>query len=222
MGRILLLTVLLVACRISGAAAAEIRHDDVLYLDDWKQPPLQLKVLRRAAITFSRDPRSVVAHLAQGQTVHVVGLGERLHYVSARIATGPARGWVEAGALEAPPEELLARLRQRRERMLAHRELIARREVALGMSRDEVRASLGRPDRKSRLRSADGEEEQWLYVTYRYLPHYRQYHDQKGQLRQLVTYRRVPAGHKVITFRDGELVAIAEEVQENGALQRSW
>lgn len=191
--------------------AAEIRYEDVYYLDEWDYPPLHLKTLRRAPITFSRDPRSVIAYLAPGQTVTVVGLGEKLDYVAAQIATGPARGWVDPGALEEPPPGIIEELRQLRARMIAHRELIARHEVALEMTRAEVHASLGRPDRKSRVRSEMGEEEQWLYITYQYLPFYTHYYDETGQLRQLVSYRREPAGHKIITFHGNQVAEIAEE-----------
>ena len=52
-----------VLCLLCGAAAlpaAEIRYDDVIYLDEWKQPALHLKALYRTPITFSRDPRSIL------------------------------------------------------------------------------------------------------------------------------------------------------------------
>jgi hypothetical protein len=194
-----------------AAYAAEIRYDDVLYLDKLNESPLRLKTLQRTPITFSRDSRSEMAHLAQSQTVTVVGVAEGKYYVDARIVTGPARGWVAADALESPPADLIETLRKRHERLVAHRALIARHEVALGMTTEEVRASLGKPERRTRIRTEAGEEEQWMYLTYRYLPYYTNYYDDKGVLRQLVYYRRVPAGHKTITFRGGEVVATADE-----------
>src|SRR5882724_12796206 len=107
-----------VLCLLFGAAAlpaAETRYDDVLYLDEWKQPVLYLRALYRTPIAFSRDPRSVLAYLAPGEAVEVLGLGETQHYVAARIATGAVRGWVDAQALEAPPAGLVEKLRARRE-----------------------------------------------------------------------------------------------------------
>ncbi|HXI82890.1 MAG TPA: hypothetical protein VNL17_02225 [Verrucomicrobiae bacterium] len=210
-----------VLCLLCGAAAlpaAETRYDDVLYLDEWKQPVLYLRTLYRTPITFSRDPRSVRAYLAPGEAVEVVALGETRHYVAARIATGAARGWVDAQALEAPPVGLVDKLRARREKAQAHRELIERHEVTATMTRAEVRASLGKPDRTTRLRTREGEQERWVYTVYRYLPHYAQSHDGNGQLQQVVSYRREPAGHKVITFQNDEVVEIAEEEKESPRL----
>jgi hypothetical protein len=213
--RVSTFAVLCLLCGTAAVAAAEIRYDDVIYLDEWKQPAVHLKALHRTPVTFSRDPRSVLAYLAPGEVVEIVGLGEAQHYVTARIATGTTRGWVDAQALEAPPAELLAKLQALREKAQTHRELIERHEVAVTMTRAEVRTSLGKPDRISQLRTREGAQEQWFYSVYRYQPYYVQSRDVSGQLQQVVSYRREPAGHKVITFQNGEVVKIAEEQEEN-------
>jgi outer membrane protein assembly factor BamE (lipoprotein component of BamABCDE complex) len=169
--------------------------------------PLQLKALRRAPITQLRDDdRSAIGYLARGETVTVLEVGESKHLVAARCA----RGWVEAKALEAPPAELLESIRKQREQAATHRELIARHEVAPGMTREEVRASLGKPDRRSRA----GMEEQWFYVTYRYLPSYSYVRDEQAHPRQVVAYQRLPAGHKVVTFQGQEVAAVEDDVEQ--------
>jgi hypothetical protein len=121
---------------------------------------------------------------------------------------------VDAQALEAPPAELLAKLRTRRDQAQAHRGLIERHEVAVDMTRREVRASLGKPDRTARLRTEQGDEEQWFYTTYRYLPYYTKDYDDSGRQRQRVSYRREPSGHKVITFRNDQAVEVSDEQEE--------
>jgi hypothetical protein len=194
-----------------GARAAEIRYDDVLYLDELKRPPLTLKVLARAPLTFSRDPSSIIAHLARNQPVSVLGITEKHYYVHARIPTGPARGWLRRDMVESPAAELLEDLNRQRERMLHHRELIARREVALGMTRTEVHASLGRPDRRARTLTPEGQREEWTYIVYRYVPHYQHFHDAEGRLRQTVTYQKTPSGYRLIVFDGAEVIRIQED-----------
>lgn len=214
--RISAFAVFYLLCGAGALSSAEIRYGDVIYLEEWKQPALHLKVLHRTPITVSRDPSSVVAYLAPGEVVEILGLGETQHYVAARVATGAAKGWVDAQALETPPEELLARLHTRREKARAHRESIERHEVTVTMTRADVHASLGKPDRTSRVHTPEGEEEQWFYAVYKYLPYYTQSYDANGQARQVVSYRREATGHKVITFRNDEAVEIAEEQEEKG------
>jgi len=197
-----------------AATAAEIRYREVAYLDELKLPPVELRVLRRTPISASRDLHSALWNLAKGQPVTLVGVGDGVYYVAARVATGPVQGWVAADALTAPAAEMLQELQRRRERAIRHQELIKRREVALEMLREEVQASLGKPDRRQRLQTGAGVVEQWVYITYRYLPHYFQSYDANGQLRQTVTYRRVPAGQRLIDFHNDLVVAIGDDVIE--------
>jgi hypothetical protein len=199
-------------CGAAALTAAEIRDDDMIYLEP---PALHLKTLNRTPITSTRDRQSKLGYLAAGEVVEVVALGETQDYVVARIAAGVTRGWADAAALEAPPAGLLAKLQARREKAQAHRELIERHEVAVAMTPAEVRASLGKPDHTSRRHTQTGEQEQWFYTVYKYLPHYIQAQNSDGQVEQVVSYRREPAAEKVITFKNDEVVGIAEEQKEN-------
>jgi hypothetical protein len=210
-------TVFVMLLVLSGAAilqAAEIRYDDVIYLDGLNQPSLHLKALRRTPVMFWRDLDSVIGYLAEHQAVEIIGVGENQHLVSARVATGPVQGWVDAQALEAPPPELIARLRARAEQAQAHRGLIERHEVTVGMTRREVRASLGRPDRTAGIRTRQGDEEQWFYTIFKYVPYYTRDIDANGNPRQQVRYRREAFGHKVVTFHNDEVVEVAEQQEE--------
>jgi outer membrane protein assembly factor BamE (lipoprotein component of BamABCDE complex) len=212
--RALACTALCVLLGVTALQAAETRFDDVLYLDDGNQAALYLKALHRTPITFSRNSQSVIAYLAEGQPVEVLGLGDEQYYVSARMPTGPLKGWVGTRALEAPPEGLVSRLRASRQQAQAHRESIERHEVTEGMTRAEVRASLGKPDRESRLHTQEGERERWFYTTYTYAPYYAPHQDSKGAPGQLVSYRREPSGHRTVTFQNGAVVEISEERDE--------
>jgi hypothetical protein len=211
--KIVVATAMVAAGAWPCARAAEIRYPEVLYLDEIGQPPLELRVKVRTPILFSRDPRSVIAYLSVGQRVQVLGVGRDVYFAVGRIVTGLAKGWVYKDDLEPASEEVVAEWNKRRERLAKHRELIARKEIAIGMTHNEVEASLGRPERKARIQSRDGEHEQWYYITYQYIPQYHQYYDVNGELRQLVSYQRVPAGQKVVTFVDNEVVEIADQTE---------
>ncbi|HUJ09484.1 MAG TPA: hypothetical protein VL171_05605 [Verrucomicrobiae bacterium] len=206
--------ILISALAVSSAAAlyaADSLYDDVYYLADLKEPTLHLKVLRRTPVTFSRDPQSVIAYLAAGQTVEVVGLGESQDAVNARTAMGKVQGWVAASALVAPPAGLLETLRKRQDRAERHRVLIEQHQVVVGMTRAEVRASLGKPDRTERVGNGAGHEEQWFYNTYKYTPHYVQNRNEPGRFGQTLSYGRVPTGHKIVTFRQDEVIEITDD-----------
>jgi hypothetical protein len=198
--------------RTAALCAAEIHYyDDVAYLDELKHPSIHLKILHRTPIMSSRDQSGVLGYLVPGTAVEVLGLGETQYYVTARITTRLVKGWVDAEAVEKPPAELVEKFHTYLEKARAHGELIARHEVVVAMTRAEVQASLGKPDRISRVHTPERDAEQWLYTIYKYLPHYAQSHDETGQLRQVVSYRREATGHKVITFQYDKVTETAEE-----------
>ncbi len=190
---------------------AEVRRADMIPLAELKQPPLHLKVSRQASITSLRDSKKVIAQVLPGQTVEVVELGETQYSVKARTATAHAEGWIAADAMEAPPIELQEKLRQRRAQAEERRDLIERHEVAVGMTSAEVRASLGKPDRTTRSRTRLGDEEQWFYVNYKYTPHYVQQQKEAGPFNHTLSYGRVPTGHRIITFRQDQVVEISDD-----------
>jgi len=212
--RTFVLAVLFALFGVTVLRAAEVRYDDAVYLNDSREPTLHLKVLHRTPITFSRDPQSLNAFLAEGQTVDVIGLAESQYYVSARIATGLTKGWVDAKSVETPPADLLARLRAHSEEAQTRRELIHQHEVAVGMTRADVRASLGKPDRIARVHTRQGDQEQWLYTTYRYVPVYKQYNDEIGRQRHVVSYHREASVPKTIIFQGDQVAEIVDKQEE--------
>jgi hypothetical protein len=210
-----MLVVALVGMTVTTPArAADIRYSDVMYMDEMNLPPLMLKVRVRAPLMFTRDRSSILGHVSPGQVVTVLGVGETQYYISSQIATGPARGWVRSDAIEPLAPEVLADIKQRRERTQKHKDLIDRHEVAIGMTPEEVRASLGKPDKTTRTVTKEGAEELWSYVTYRYLPQYSYVQDKYGQMNPNVIYQRMPIGHKTIVFRNGEVALIEDHVED--------
>jgi hypothetical protein len=172
--------------------------------------PLQLKALRRAPIRVLRDDeRSVIGYLARGETVSVLDVSGTNYFVDARTVMGTLRGWIPANAVKSPPADYSETILKQHERTTANRELIERHEVEVGMTREQVQASLGKPEHRSRVHSREGEQELWFYTTYRYLPTYSRSYDEKGELRQVVSYQRVASGHKVVTFQGNEVTAVA-------------
>ena len=200
----------LVVASAGALRAAEIRYEDVTYLDQVHAKPLPLKVLRDVKLTVSRDQSTVLAYLEAGQTVWVLGFGDSRYYAETIIATGKARGWVNSDALERIPDEVRAEIEELVRTAKRYKELIAKKQVEVGMSKDQVQASLGKPDERSRTVAEDSVEEQWTYRTYKSVPQ-RDYYYVDGKLFERAYYTKVLAGGKTVTFRNDEVVAIKDE-----------
>ncbi|NIP76241.1 MAG: hypothetical protein GTN90_09740, partial [Xanthomonadales bacterium] len=183
-------------CLVAWVAtqAAETGSEEVIYLEELGLSPVRLRVLRRTPLSQSPNMRRASVYVARGRPIELLGWTEARYYVAARTATGPARGWVDAAAIEPVLAEKVAEIQQLFAQRQRHRALIGRGEVVPGMTRKDVTESLGQPDRRATVRVEAGAIEQWFYTVYRYEPHHQQVPDpdRDGQLRQSLTYRRVP------------------------------
>jgi hypothetical protein len=78
------------------------------------------------------------------------------------------------------------------------------------MTLDEVKASLGTPNRKSARVTANGREETYEYSVYKTIPQYTNGRDSFGNLVQSVTYVKVETGRLTVLFHGGSVGEIQE------------
>jgi hypothetical protein len=204
---------IILSCIVASAAtlpAAEIRYEDVIYLDQVHAKPLPLKVLRDAKLTVSRDQSTLLAYLEAGQTVWLLGFSDTRYYAETIIPSGKARGWVNIEAVERIPDEVRAEIEQLVRAAKRTKELIAKKQIEVGMSKEQVQAALGKPDERSRTVGEDRVEEQWTYRTYKSVPQ-RDYYYVDGKMFERAYYTKVLAGGKTVTFRNDEVVSIQDE-----------
>lgn len=207
------LALILVSLSVAFAAQpirTETRYDDIVYLDEAKAKPLPLKTIRRVALTVSRDQSTVLAYLAKGETVWVLGFGQGRHYVETMIPTGKARGWIDEEALEPAPGDVRSTIEERVLTARRHKEMISKHEIEVGMTKTQVQAALGKPEDRSRIEDGDQVEEQWVYRSYKSVPQ-KDYYYVDGQMYERMFYKKVQAGGKTVTFRNDQVVAIKDE-----------
>ena len=72
--------------------------------------------------------------------------------------------------LEPLPEDLLANLKKSEERRRIVDDLIARNEVAIGMTIDEVGRSLGKPQKVTNRADQEGTTQIWEFIKYDLVP----------------------------------------------------
>ncbi|MSR65224.1 MAG: hypothetical protein EXS18_05520 [Verrucomicrobiae bacterium] len=194
----------------------ETRYNDVVYLDEAKAKPFPLKTIRRVDFTDTRDASTVLAKLAKGATVWVFGFGPGRDYVEATTPKGKARGWVDEDALEPASEEVRSGIETRV--LTAHRQkaLIARHAIEIGMTRNQVQASLGKPDESTRTEDGEQVDEQWIYRTFQTAPQKDTY-TVDGATYERVHYKKVQTSGKTVTLRNDQVVEIKEESKLPGA-----
>ena len=96
------------------------------------------------------------------------------------------------------------------------RELVAAGEVAIGMSLDEVAASLGEPTKTKVRQTAKGQSGQWEFIVYEEQKHYQLVRDPlTGALYNQYTHTTLEETSKlVVEFENDVVTAIEESIIE--------
>ena len=209
-----ILTAALALSPLEGNAGAVIREPGAIYLEDLLKKPVQLATLTDAPIFYQSDLRRFLGVLRKGQLVELQALSEGAYRVRGKAQQGQVVGWVEAQHLTALKKEFLAALRQNAARQSDVNALIARNEVAINMTPEEVAVSLGKPAKKTSRLDAAGRQEVWEFVRFDRIPQEVAGYDRYGRLVSSIVYVKVPAGKLAVTFTEN-LVSALEQNEGN-------
>jgi hypothetical protein len=175
---------------------------------------IHLTLKDEAGVYATSTLQRPVGSMAPGTQVTLVGLSDQTYRVRGRARHGDVAGWIKADAFVMKDPELPAKLKALFERQKQITELIAAKQVALGMTPQEVLAALGKPSRKSSRVTAAGRQDLLEYSVYDRIPQYRTGIDPFGNPIQTVVYLKVEVGTLSVSFKDG-LVDAIDEVKGN-------
>jgi hypothetical protein len=176
--------------------------------------PIVLKVQLEAPVYPTSKLQGALGSFAPGALVTLLAMSDTAYRVRGRARHGDVAGWVlKTDVLSADPN-LSANLKKLYERTKLVDELIQHKQVALGMTSQEVHASLGKPSRKSSKITAAGKEERLEYAIYDQVPQTSTGVNAFGQIVQTVVYIRVEVGTLGLSFKDN-VVSEIEETKGN-------
>jgi hypothetical protein len=172
--------------------------------------PVALKVLRETPVYTRSVMDRAIGSMAPGTVVTLVGLSDKAYRVRGRARHGDVSGWVQIQDLLSPDPNLIPNLKKLHDRQMQVDELIANHQVALGMTLEEVVASMGKPNRKSSKLSADGRADTYEYVVYDRIPQYSTGLDAFNRPIQTVVYVKVETGSLSVNMKDGVVESVEE------------
>ncbi|MDZ4286307.1 MAG: hypothetical protein U0984_00020 [Prosthecobacter sp.] len=172
--------------------------------------PVVLKVLQESPIYTRSTLDQALGSMAPGTLVALVGISDHAYRVRGRARHGDVSGWLRIQDLLSPDPNLIPNLKKMHERQMAVDVLIANHQVALGMTSEEVLASMGKPNRKSTKLSATGRDEKFEYVVYERIPQTTTSLDAFGRPVQTIIYVKVETGSLSVNMKD----SVVESVEE--------
>jgi len=200
------------------------REQGAYYLSDFDVKPIRVNLTKPAIAYFDIGMSRYAGTLRYPQSVEVTALSDGAYKVKAFAQQGRVNAWVPPDAIDPVNPELLANLKKSEERRKVVDALIAKNEVAIGMTVTEVEKSLGKPQKRTNRADKDGTQQIWEYIKYElvpqttYVPSYPQTYmttvpgkannipivvQTGGGLVPATTYVKTPIGKLTITFDNG-------------------
>lgn len=179
-------------------------------VEDLLKKPVTLKVLQESPVYTRSKMDQAIGSIAPGTLVKLVGLSDTGYRIRGRARHGDVSGWMRMADLLSPDPNLVPNLKKLHERQTQVEALIANKQIALGMTGEEVQASLGKPNRKSSKLSAAGKDEKLEYVVYERIPQYNTGFDTLGRPVQTVVYIKVETGSMSVNMKDNVVESIEE------------
>jgi hypothetical protein len=227
-----LVTALLLLPGILRAEAPIIREPGVIYLSDFGEKPMRVGLVRAAPCYFDRTLSRYAGTLRFPQAVRVEAFAEEACRIRGDARQGGVAAWVPYAELEPLPDNFLENLHAAEERRRTVEELIARQEVAIGMTGEEVERSVGRPQKRSKRADASGLQQTWEYIRYELVPQVtygpaynrtiiQQNPTKNSRGKTLIvtgntglaastTYLKVPVGRLTVVFEEGIVSSLEE------------
>ena len=185
-----LLAATLLATPLSAAPRKSLLNNDpdVIYINEHLDRSIKLFVTKPTAIYSSKNGGRKLGTFPANAKVELLAIGgENAYRVKGKAKHSMVSGWVSPKMLRSDDKNFIANLKQFYERQMAVKELIAHKDVAIGMTLDEVKLSLGSPTKTEVKQTRKGASGSWDYIIAKEMKHYRNVVDSRtGQ-----TYRQL-------------------------------
>ena len=190
------------------------REPGAIYFEDFTDKRVELLAIRQDPIYATAQRKRALGVLKKSRKVTVLAMTDKQYMIRGMALHGQVKGWVFPSSLASLDKEFVANLRALYERQKVVEDLINNHQIALGMTTEEVIASLGKPERKHSKLDKGGRKDVYDYVTFERVPQYQMRRDAYGNLVRQKYYIKVESGKLSVTFKN-EVVESIEETEGN-------
>ena len=176
------------------------REPGAVYLEDLGIKPVKLMVITEPSVYSMLTNGRYLGTLRKTTVAELVAVADTAIRVRGAARQGGVVGWVDAAALTPLKPDFVESLKQNAKRKADVDALIAKGEVALNMTHEEVLSALGKPQKKSSKLDAKGRQEVWQFIRYARIPQETTGYDSQGRLATTTVYVKVPSGKLSVTF----------------------
>jgi hypothetical protein len=216
---------LIAACLMLPASAETRRNErkslldsdpDVVYLDRSLKKPVELKVIKEAPVFSDKEGRHRLGTLKADQTVKLEAITAKIYRVRGQGTRDGIAGWVAPWAFSSKDPQFVTHLKEFYERQIQVQALIQNKQLAVGMTLDEVSESRGKPTKTSLRKTEKGQSGRWEYIDYEQVKNYVTRIDPQtgAAYRQLASITQVEKSRTAVEF-ENDIVTAVEESEDN-------
>ena len=199
------------------------RDPDVIYFEEDSPKPIMLGVIKEAPVFSDKEGKVKLGYLKANQTVRLEAMTDRAYKVRGNGTSNGISGWVPPWAFSSKDPKFVENLKLLYARNIQVEKLIAARQVAVGLTPDEVMRSLGKPTKTTMRKTGEGQSGRWEFIDYEEVKNYANVRDPLTGLifRQLISVTQVEKGKTAVEFENGLVSAVEEsEDRQRGANTR--
>ncbi len=221
------LIALMAAGLISTPAAAQLfrkpsalsREKGAFYLEDATDRELRLTTTAEAPVYSNLRGERRLGVIPAGRSITVVAVSQTALRVRGRALHDNVVGWIARSAATPLQEKIVDQLRAASERRKVVDALIAKKEIAIGMTANEVEAALGPPSERNSRVDAQGRRDSLDYVTYRTVSQQVVQYDQYGRPYYVLVPQKIETGRRSVDFVNGLVASYteSERLRQRGA-----
>lgn len=191
---------------------------DVVYLESALKKPVDLKVIKEAPVFSDKEGKIRLGTLKAEQTVRLEAITDKIYRVRGQGTRDGIAGWVAPWAFSSKDPEFVARLKQLYERQIQVQALIKDKQVAVGMTLDEVSDSRGKPTKTTLRKTDKGQSGRWEYIDYDQVKNYVTRIDPTtgAAYRQLASVTQVEKSRTAVEFENDVVTAVEESEDHQG------
>lgn len=200
-----------------AAAQSRLNNDPtVLYLEEVSDKVQIMMTIADTPIHVSKEGGRRLGTIKNDLKVELLAFTENAYRIKGEGRNGQIVGWTSPRFLASKDPEFAANLKKLYDRHMTVRELIANKEVAIGMSLDEVVQSVGEPTKKKVRVTATGQSGSYEYITYNEQKHYNYVTNPMtgGVFRQFSHVTQEETSKLVVEFKN-DVVAALEKSENN-------
>ena len=215
--RVLFTSAMLLGMAFSAAAQSRLEaKPDVVELADHLDKPVRLTVITDARVFGDKDGKTRLGTLVKDQIVTLEFMTDRAYKVRGKGAHNGIAGWVSPKAFSSADPDFEKNLKAIYTRAIEVEKVIAAGDVAIGMTEEEVKRSIGEPTKRSQKRTTEAVSSKWEYVQSDIDKHYQLVQNRfTGQVFRRFSHSTVVETSRLeLEFADGVVTSISESEDE--------